>query len=40
MLIFICGIPLFFTRNSNTIEINSNNCKQFSVVKLRKDKTN
>ena len=25
---------------SNTIELNSNKCKQFSIVKLHKDKTN
>ena len=25
---------------SNTIEINHNNCKQFSVIKIHKDKAN
>ena len=35
---YICDNSLL--EISNTIEINCNNCKQFSIVKIHKDKTN
>ena len=38
MLIFICEIIYSLLKINNTIKINSNNCKQFSVVKIRKIK--
>ena len=38
LLKYICDISLL--EISDTIEINCNNCKQFSVVKIHKDKTN